>query len=100
MELAFFIAAHMVLWFGFVTKTVLVTYQSFSYCGTVLAQHQGFLCSSLCPPGSRLGLGKMLGGNTAKTADSNYPKGYSTPYNITLSNKTWKDQFSNGYFPN
>lgn len=31
MELTFFIAVHMLLWFAFVAKTLLVTYQSFGY---------------------------------------------------------------------
>ena len=37
MELIFFIASHMVLCFGFVTKTALLTHRCFSYCSTVLA---------------------------------------------------------------
>lgn len=48
--LIFFIAAHMVLYFGFVTKTVVITHQCFVYCWPVLAQHQGSLSFSLCPP--------------------------------------------------
>lgn len=32
MELIFFIGSHMVLWFGFVTKTALLTHQCFSCC--------------------------------------------------------------------
>jgi len=31
-ELIFFMVAHMVLCFGFVTKTVFITHQCFSYC--------------------------------------------------------------------
>lgn len=75
MELAFFIAAHMVPRFGFVTKTVLVTYQSFSYHWAMLAQGQGFLCSSLCPLGAGWG-GQDAGRGTAGRADLKYPKGY------------------------
>lgn len=49
----------------------------------MLAQHQGFLISSLCsPPVSWLAVGKRLGGNTAGTAGLNWPKGYSTLCNI------------------
>lgn len=57
-----FTAAHIVLCFGFVTKTVLVTHRCFSYCQIVIAQHQGLLCFSLCTPGSRLGVHKKCGG--------------------------------------
>lgn len=46
----------------------------------MLAQHQGFLISSLCfPPVSR---SKELGGNTAATAGLNWSKGYSMLCNI------------------
>lgn len=43
MELIFFIAVCMVLWFRVVTKTVLFNIAMF--CLTVLAQHQALLCS-------------------------------------------------------
>jgi len=45
MELTFFTAAHRVLCFRFVTKTVLMTHQRF-----VSAQHQSFLFFSLYYP--------------------------------------------------
>lgn len=41
LELIFFLAAGMVLCFGFVTKTMLITQQCFSCCWPVFAQHQG-----------------------------------------------------------
>lgn len=31
---------------------------------------------------------KKLGGDTARIADPNWPKGYSVPYDIMLNNKT------------
>jgi len=37
----------------------------------------------------RLGFHKKLGGDTAGTADSNWPKGYSIPHDITLNSKSW-----------
>jgi len=46
MELAFLIAARMVLCFGFVPRTGLVTPQHFSCCWSLSAQHQGSLASS------------------------------------------------------
>jgi len=36
-ELTFFTAAHMVLWFGFVVKKVLITHQRFGCCWTVFS---------------------------------------------------------------
>lgn len=41
MELISFIIACMVLWFEFVTRTVLTTYQYFCCCWTALVQPQG-----------------------------------------------------------
>lgn len=57
-ELIFFIAAHtgiMVLCFGFVTTTALITHWCFSYYWTLLTQYQGLLHISLChsPPANR-----------------------------------------------
>lgn len=46
-ELIFFTAAHKVLCLGFVTKTAR-TAGCVDSCQTVLAQGQGFLCSSGC----------------------------------------------------
>jgi len=54
----FFIAAHMVLCFGFVTKTVLISVKAFSAAHTA-------------SPASRLGVAKRLGGDTAGEADPN-----------------------------
>lgn len=50
-ELIFFKVAHMVLSFGFVTKTVLITHGCFSCCSTVLTQCQAspFLFFSYWP---------------------------------------------------
>jgi len=41
--------------------------------------------SALTPPAIRLGGHKKLGGDTARTAGPNRPKGYSIPYDIMLS---------------
>lgn len=81
MEWTFFIAAHVVLWFDFVTKPVWITQQCFGYSWTVLEQCQGFLWSLFCHPARRLGEGKKLGRDTVRTVDLNWPKGY--PYYIT-----------------
>jgi len=50
---------------------------------------KAFSASHTDPPASRLGVHKKLGGDTARTADLNSPKGYSTPHDIMLSNKSW-----------
>ena len=43
----------------------------------------------LPPKASRLGVGRRLGKDIAGTADLNSPNGYSIPYDVMLSNKTW-----------
>jgi len=87
----FFAATHRVLCFRFMTRTVQVTDQCFGCGWTVLGQCQGFLFVLLPPPPpalSGLGLGKRLGGDIARTADPNWPKGYSVQYHVALSIKT------------
>lgn len=73
----------MVLFFGFVTKAVLITQGYFTYCSTVLLQHKGFYLSYAGLPTSRLGVHKTAGGDTARPADPKCSKGYS-------SNKSWE----------
>ena len=75
--------------FGFVTEKVLIIYRCFGYLWTVLTQCQDLLFFTYYTTGSRLGMHKKLGRNTAGTADPDWPKGYSTPYDITLCNKNW-----------
>lgn len=75
MELTFFIAAHMVLCLGFLTKRVLITHQYFGYCWTMLRWCQVVLSSPLIPvltAGSRLG--KKFRGDTTGAVD-HWPKG-------------------------
>lgn len=68
LEFVFFIASHMVLCFGFVTKTVDNT-------GIFLVSAEQCLHSvkaSSLPPAlkvSKLGIGKLLGGDIARTDD-------------------------------
>ena len=54
----------------------------------MLAQHQGLLCSSLCPDSEETGGGKRRGEDKVRTADPNGPRGYSTPYDVIVSNRT------------
>ena len=70
MELIFPIAALIVLCSVLVARTVLITHQCFGCYGAVLTQHQGCL-SNIPPLTSSLGVGKILGGDIARTADPN-----------------------------
>lgn len=45
----FFIVARVVLCFGFVLETALITHRYFSYCWVVLTLPQSLSCSSDCP---------------------------------------------------
>lgn len=94
MSLIFFINAH----FGYVTKTVLMTYQCFGCCSAVLAERQRllFFPAPLCTPNPirSLEVCSKLGGDTSWTADSNWLRGYSTPCNTMLSNKTERRGFA------
>lgn len=85
----FFIAARIVLSFAFLTKTMFITHQWFSYFWTVLAHYEDLLCFSLGPTESRLRASKKLGRDVAWTADPNGRKGYPIQYNLALSNKSW-----------
>ena len=77
-KVIFFLVAGIMLCFGVGTKIMLITY----WCFQLLLGRQG-LFSSSCWPGLRL-RGK-LGGDTAGTADPNWPKGCYMPYNVILS---------------
>ena len=62
--------------FVLVAKKVLITPQCFGYCWAVLTQHQGRLSNIPLPSPSkacRQGVGKILGGNTTRKADPNWP---------------------------
>lgn len=48
---------------------------------------EALLFSPSAPAGSRLGVGKSLGGDRAGTGDVGWPKGYSRLYNVMFSNK-------------
>ena len=81
MEFVFPIAALTVLCFVMVAGRTLIIHQCFGYCWAVLTQHQGCLSNATLSP-SRLGVGNILGGDIARTADPNWPKGYSIPYDV------------------
>jgi len=46
---------------------------------------KAFSASHITPPASGLGVHKKLGVDTAGTANPNWPKGYSIPYDVMLS---------------
>lgn len=87
-ELIFFIAAHMVSSFRFVTKTVFIEHQCFSYCWTVLIQQQG-LFYFFFPSTNRL---RVEESGTQPGQPSPTDQRHSLPYNIMLSNKTLSEQ--------
>ena len=98
MELIFPIAALTVLCFVLVARKMLLTHQCLGCCWAVLAQQQG--CLSNIPPHSpsRLGVGKILGGDTARTADPNWPKGPSIPYDVCSAMKAKRKEEGWGAF--
>lgn len=77
MQLAFFKPASVVLGFAFVAKTVLRRHQCFGYCWAVAAQHQGYLVN---PRKGQAGSGQEAG-------REKWLKGYSTLYDVVLSDK-------------
>jgi len=92
--------------FGFVMKAVLVRQGCFSYAEQGL--HSAKACSAPhpAPPASGLGMHGRLGGDTARAADPSWPKGYTTPYGVILSNYCWRrrrrkrgDIWDDGVFP-
>lgn len=91
MELAFAMAAPMVLIFAFVAKPVLITYQCFVCCwilkwtSDISIKTLTSLQPLLPKKASSLGVGRRLGGDIAGAADSNWPKCYSTHYIIAYN---------------
>ena len=49
---------------------------------------KAFSASHTAPPVSRMGVHKKLGGDTAGTADPNWPKGYPLPYDVIHSKQS------------
>lgn len=81
--MGFFLASPVVLCFRFVSKTGVVRHQGFSCCWTVLAQHWGLLCFTLCHPSEKLGVCRELKGDTAKQMTS--ADQHDAPHHKTLS---------------
>jgi len=74
--LIFPIAALIVLCFMSAVRKVLITHQCFGCFGEVSAQHQGSPSNiSTPPPNSRLGVGRILGGEVVRRADLTLTKG-------------------------
>lgn len=89
MEVTLFTAAQMVLRFGFVSRTVLVTHPCFGSCCSACTASRFHL--SPLHPLQQVGQGWARWGDTVGTSCQNRPKGYSRPYNIMLSNKNWEE---------
>ena len=62
--------------------------QSSAIVDQCLPRLKAFWFSS-APSINRLEMREKLAGDTARTADPNFPKGYSISYGIMLSNKNW-----------
>ena len=84
------------LCFGFVLKTVLVTQGCFRWSWAGFTQSQGLFCSSLRPTSEQAGGHKELAGDTAGTAEPNWPKGYAMPYDTMLSIQSWGNKKERG----
>lgn len=87
MELIFLTAVHIVPCVAFVARTVLLTHQ----CDIAVIGHcQGFLANPFPSKGHWAGDRQEVGGgNTASTADANWPKTYSIMCDTVFSNKSW-----------
>lgn len=80
---------HVMLWVGFVVKTVLITQRLFHYCWAELTGVKAFSVPHTALQGNSMVLQKRLGRDTGGIADPNGPKGYSIPYSIMVSSKRW-----------
>lgn len=65
----------------------MITYWCLVVAEQCLHQLMDFPAPHTALPASRLGVHKELGRDTTMTADPNWPRGYPTPYGITLNNK-------------
>lgn len=78
--------------FVFTVVTRICAENSIDTMGMFLVLHRNaytvaktFSASCPTPPASGLGMPKIFGGDMARTADPNSPKGYSIPYGIMVS---------------
>lgn len=86
------------LCFALVAGKVLITQWCSGWCWAVLAQHLHCLPSILAHPISRLGLGKILGGDPTRPTDPNWLKGYSIAYDISSDIKAKKRRRKGAFF--
>ena len=92
MEIIFSIAALIVLCFALVAGKGLITKQCFCCCWAMLRQHHRCLYNIPPESPSRLGVGKVLGWYITRIADPNWPKEYSTPYDVHSTIKAKRKQ--------
>lgn len=98
MELIGFLEAHMMVCFGFVLKHCRQHISVLPIAEQHLHTIKIFFPTLPPPPVGRLGMGKRLGSNTARTTDPNWMKGCSISYAIMLSHKSsgkggWRGAF-------
>lgn len=86
-------AALPVLSFALAAGKVLITPQSFGHCWAALALRR---CPLSNPSSSRMEVGKILRGDTARTANSNWPKGNSVPYEVCSAIKVQRKEEEKG----
>jgi len=98
-ELIFFLAAGMDLWFR--VRTMLITHHCVSCCRPVLTLSQGHFSSSCSPASEELGVHRELGGGRTRTADPNWPKRCPKPCGVMLGSGTgragWGDAVAQGW---
>ena len=84
-QFIFYIVSGMMLCFGFRRKTMLITHQYFSCCLVMLYRARDisvFQLPALPCHQREMGDHNELRGDRTRTADLNWPKGYSIPYDI------------------
>lgn len=93
-ELIFFIAALVVLCFGFVTNTLLIADQCWLLLNSACTASSLSLFPTFPHQASKLRLSKKLWWDAAETADVNGPKRSYIPYKLILDDKNWsRDEF-------
>lgn len=86
MKLMFFTVVHMMFWFAFMVRTMLIKNHCLAIAELCLHRITTFFLPS--PKVSRLDVGKKLEKNPARTGDPNWPKRYFMQHKL-LSNKYW-----------
>lgn len=78
----------MALCFGIKRKIILITHQNLSCCLAMLALSKDLFCFLYCPDREEAVGAQGAGMGYSRTADWNWPMGYSILYGIMLNNET------------